>query len=156
MKTCPLNKVVTADGALTHRVGSWLGIRARWLKPLLVPLAVYLDDKIGYGRRNPRKRWWSDLEMIDGVACEPLAGTNERDLNLEADTSGRKSPIGYYHACNNPPPNAREPVPANHKEAIHRAELVEDVEQARARAAQGGEKPAHYIPTREIPVEQVE
>ena len=156
MKTCPLNKVVTADGALTHRVGSWLGIHARWLKPLLVPAAVYLDDKIGYGRRNPGKRWWSDLEMIDGVAREPRAGTNERDLNLEADTSGKKSPIGYYHASNNPPPNAREPVPVNHKEAIHRADLIEGVEQARMRAVQGGEKPAHYIPTREIPAEQVE
>ncbi|TNF79189.1 MAG: 4Fe-4S dicluster domain-containing protein, partial [Gammaproteobacteria bacterium] len=26
MKTCPLNKVVSADGALTHRIGTWLGI----------------------------------------------------------------------------------------------------------------------------------
>ena len=26
------------------------------------------------------KRWWFDLEIVDGVAVHPLAGTNERDL----------------------------------------------------------------------------
>ena len=35
MKTCPLNKVVTADGALMERMASWCGIHVRWLKPVL-------------------------------------------------------------------------------------------------------------------------
>ena len=56
MKTCPLNKVVSADGALVHRVGTWLGVHAFWLKPLLVPLAVYLDDLFRFGWRNTVKR----------------------------------------------------------------------------------------------------
>ncbi|MDP6690967.1 MAG: reductive dehalogenase domain-containing protein, partial [Alphaproteobacteria bacterium] len=58
MKTCPLNKVVTADGPLLERLASWCGINARWLKPLLVPIAVRLDDYLGKGRRNPAKKWW--------------------------------------------------------------------------------------------------
>ncbi|HJP44842.1 MAG TPA: reductive dehalogenase domain-containing protein, partial [Arenicellales bacterium] len=44
MKTCPLNKVVTADGSVLERVASWCGINALFLKPLLVPLAVKIDD----------------------------------------------------------------------------------------------------------------
>jgi len=149
MKTCPLNKVVSADGAWVHRVGTWLGINARWLKPLMVPLAVYLDDKLGYGRRNPVKRWWQDLEIVDGGAKIPN-GTNERDLNLGADTSGRKSPVGYYHASDNPAPGAAQPVPVNHKAAIARGAQLESVAQARRRRAAGGARPSHYIPTQTL------
>ena len=143
MKTCPLNKVVSADGALTHRIGTWLGIHARWLKPALVPLAVFLDDWIGYGNRNPLKRWWLDLELVDGQARVP-AGTNERDLNLTADTSGKKSPVGYYNAADMPRGDRKEPLLANHKQAIDRSRLIETVDAAIERRAAGGEKPAHY------------
>jgi len=66
---------ISADGALIHRVGSWLGINAGWLKPLLQPLAAKLDDSLGYGNRNPHKRWWQDLEIVEGVAKKP-APTN--------------------------------------------------------------------------------
>ncbi|NOX52710.1 MAG: 4Fe-4S dicluster domain-containing protein [Gammaproteobacteria bacterium] len=150
MKTCPLNKVVTADGALVHRLGTWLGVNVRWLKPLLVPLAVYLDDKLGYGKRNPIKRWWMDLEIVDGVVHTPK-GTNERDLNLQASTSGAKSPVGYYHAKDMPAPDATKPVPINHKDAVARARIVETLSQAKHRRAQGGTTPAHYIPTKTLP-----
>ena len=151
MKTCPLNKVVSADGALLHRMGTWLGVNARFLKKWLVPLAVNWDDKLGYGMRNPAKRWWQDLEIVDGVVRRPKA-TNERDIDLDADTTGAKSPVGYYHAADNPPPNAKTPVLANHKDAIGRADLIESVEQAALRHEHGAEKPKHYHPTPLIPV----
>ena len=35
MRTCPLNKVPDMDGPLAHRIGTWLGVNARWLKPLI-------------------------------------------------------------------------------------------------------------------------
>ena len=41
------------------------------------------DDRIGGGARNPIKRWWFDLEIIGGVAIAPIAGVNERDLDLD-------------------------------------------------------------------------
>lgn len=113
----------------------------------MVPIAVYLDDKLGYGRRNPQKRWWLDLEIVDGVAQIPK-GTNERDIDVQADVSGNKSPVGYYHANDNPPPNAQTPVLANHKAAIERAGKLETIEQARARRARGEPAPEHYIPTK--------
>jgi len=40
------------------------------------------DDRIGGGARNPVKRWWFDLEIAGGVAITPIAGVNERDLDL--------------------------------------------------------------------------
>lgn len=154
MKTCPLNKVVTTDGALLHRMGTWLGIHARWLKPVLVPIAVWLDDKLGYGKRNPVKRWWQDLELIDGVARKPAA-TNERDLDLSADTSGAKSPVGYYFAADMPAPDNRQAHPANHRAAIERAALVETVAEARQRRKLSAKVPTHYIPVTEIPVTEL-
>ena len=149
MKTCPLNKVVDADGAILHRLGTWLGINAQPIKKWLVPIAVYLDDRLGYGKRNPVKRWWLDLELINGQAVVPK-GTNERDLNPKADTAGQKSPVGYYHAKDMPPPNAPGPVLVNHKEAISRAVLVESVAEAKLRRRQHGAKPEHYIPTTQL------
>ncbi len=144
MKTCPLNKVVSADGSMLHRIGTWLGINARWLKPLMVPIAVKLDDTLGFGKRNPIKRWWLDLEMVDGKVRKPRA-TNERDLDPDADVSGQKSPIGYYNAADMPAPDAAQAVPVNHKQAVERATLIETVEQARQRRAAGGPRPDHYI-----------
>ena len=52
------------------------------LKPVLVPLAVRLDDRLGNGRRKAPKKWWLDLEVVDGVCVEPVKGVNERDLDL--------------------------------------------------------------------------
>ena len=149
MKTCPLNKVVTADGALVHRVGTWLGVNARWLKPLLVPIAVSLDDRLGFGKRNLLKRWWLDLEIVDGEARTPK-GTNERDLDLNADTTGVRSPVGYYHAADMPPPGADAPHVANHRLAIERAAMIEAPTAARQRRESGGARPAHYIPVASI------
>ncbi len=143
MKTCPLNKVVTSDGALLHRLGSWLGIHMRWLKKYLVPIAVKLDDRLGYGTRNPVKRWWQDLEIVDGEVRKPR-GTNERDLDLSKDTSGNKSPVGYYHASDMPATTNTEPVLTNHRAAIKRAALVESVTDAQERRRVGGARPAHY------------
>ena len=37
---------------------------------------------MGAGLRNSVKRWWLDLEIIDGVCVKPK-GVNERDLDLE-------------------------------------------------------------------------
>lgn len=151
MKTCPLNKVLTSDGAWLNRVGHWLGLHARGLEKWLSPFAIALDDKLGHGKRNLRKKWWQDLEIINGVATIPKA-TNEREIDPNADVSGRKSPVGYYPAANNPPPNASGPVPANHKAAIERATSIENVPSAEKRRKASRPAPAHYTPTSVLPL----
>ncbi len=76
MKTCPLNKVINTDAPRLQRIACWCGINTPLLKPLLVPIAVKLDDYLGYGTRNPVKKWWFDMEVLDGVCVDPVKGVN--------------------------------------------------------------------------------
>ncbi len=147
MKTCPLNKVVTADGPIVERMASWCGINARWLKPLLVPIAVRVDDLLGKGKRNPAKKWWFDLEVVDGVCVEPVKGVSQRDLNLEHKIDPAKQKMAYYQAHMMPVPNDLRPQPVDRKEAMAEAAVLETPDQAAARKANGGLVPPQYTPT---------
>jgi len=147
MKTCPLNKVPTLDGPLVHRLGTWLGVNARWLKPLLVPVAVYLDDKLGYGRRNPHKKWWLDIEIDDGVGHLPTKGSNQRELDVGRKVDPAKHKVAYYHANMMPPPDEPGAYPVDRKAALASVIQVETPAEARARKAAGGAKPSIYEPT---------
>lgn len=147
MKTCPLNKVVSADGPLVTRIASWCGINARRLKPLLVPIAVRLDDFLGNGKRNPVKKWWLDLEIVDGACIEPVTGTNERDIDTSLNTDPAKQKMALYHANMTPAPNDTSPQPIDRKAGLEAMSLVETPAEARVRHEQGGEAPEHYTPT---------
>ena len=150
MKTCPLNKVVTWQGPIMTRIASWFGVNVRWMKPLLVPIAVWLDDALRHGVRNPVKKWWLDLEIVDGICVQPTKGVNQRDLDLEHKINPLEQKMAYYHADNMPPPNVSDPVYVNRKEAMVSKALLETPAQALTRRSQGGEVPSHYIPTAAI------
>ena len=54
------------------------------------------DDRIGGGIRNQNKRWWFDLEIVDGVCVTPR-GTNERDLDLgRGDKLAREQKLAFF------------------------------------------------------------
>lgn len=146
MKTCPLNKVVDLDGGLLPRMASWMGVNAMFLKPALVPIATWLDDKLGNGMRNPVKKWWFDHEIVDGKVVEPR-DTNKRDIepDKKVDKVGQK--IAYYHANMMPPPDQPDVAMVNRKAGLAAKEVVETPAEARARIAKGGATPAHYVPT---------
>jgi ferredoxin len=59
IKVCPANKPYT----LFHRAVG----RAVRNSSLARSLAVWADDLLGYGRPDPEKKWWFDLEDVDGV-----------------------------------------------------------------------------------------
>jgi reductive dehalogenase len=145
MKMCPLNKVVDSDGALITRAASWLGVNAMWLKPLLVPVATWLDDKLGNGKRVAAKKWWFDLEMVDGIAVRPKA-TNERDVAPGRKVDLRRKTIALYPANAMPPPDAAGAVPVDRKAAIAACDTVETPASARRRTAEHGPKPLQYVP----------
>jgi ferredoxin len=146
MKTCPINKVVDADGAYLTRFASWLGINAMWLKPLMVPVASFMDDWLGNGKRNPMKKWWFDHELIDGVAVEPK-GVNQRDIDPGRHVDPAHQKMAYYHASMMPPPDQPVAVVVDRKAAIDAGALLESPDEARRRRAGGGPTPAHYRPT---------
>jgi epoxyqueuosine reductase QueG len=72
MKTCPYNRedLVESEKLL------WLSIDV----PAARRALIEYDDASGGGLRNPAKRWWFDLEIVDGVAVKPAAA-NERELS---------------------------------------------------------------------------
>ena len=147
MKTCPLNKVTTLDGPLYAQVGTWLGINAGWLKPLLVPIATRVDDWLGNGRRQLQKKWWFDLEVVDGCTVEPTVGTNERELDPGRKFDAAKQKIAYYNADVMPPPDSEAAVPLDRKAALMAADRLETPLEALARQATETPPPAHYRAT---------
>jgi ferredoxin len=148
MKTCPINKVVDADGALLTRVASWMGVNAMWLKPIMVPIATWMDDWLGNGMRNPVKRWWFDHEIVNGVPVQAKA-TNERDIDptRKVDPAAAMQKMAYYPASTMPPPNDPKPHVVDRKAAMAAKDVLETPDQARKRLRDGGATPAHYSAT---------
>nr|MDJ0948006.1 hypothetical protein [Alphaproteobacteria bacterium] len=95
----------------------------------------------------PAKKWWLDLEIVDGVCVEPVAGTNQRDIDLSLNTDPAKQKMAYYHADMMPVPNDTHAQPVDRKAALAAAELLETPAEARARKARGEAPPKHYAPT---------
>ena len=88
MKTCPYNRedLVESDRLLE------LSIKVPSARRALIDY----DDKIGGGIRNQVKRWWFDLEIVDGVCISPR-GVNERDLDLgRGDKLAREQKLAFF------------------------------------------------------------
>ena len=89
MKTCPYNRedLVEAERLL------WLSIEVPESRRQLIEH----DDSSGGGQRNQAKRWWFDLEIVDGIAQRPPAGVNERDLDLSrTDKLAAAQKLAFY------------------------------------------------------------
>ena len=69
---CPWNK----SDLLSHRLARWAAIHQPWTQRMLIGL----DDFLGFGNRNPVKKWWFDLTVKDGKVVTPES-TNLRDIN---------------------------------------------------------------------------
>ena len=146
MKTCPLNKVVTLDGPMTTRMASWCGIHLLWAKPIMVPIATWIDDALGHGRRVLAKKWWMDMEVVDGVCVVPF-GSNEREIDITKVIKPENQKMATYPASMNPPPDELEPWPIDRKAALKATQWMETPDQAKARKRDGGAPPEHYVPT---------
>ena len=135
--------VVTVHDVGTHqdRLFLAMAIHMPWTRSWI----ARWDDRLGHGLRNPVKKWWEDIEIVDGVPGKPRAGVNERDLNLDKLDPG--SPIAYYNADVMPPGNRRDPVAVNRKAAVEAVRLIETPAQAARRRAAGEGTPSHYNPT---------
>jgi hypothetical protein len=130
MKMCPWN----TEGLLSHRAVTWLAIKV----PAVRKHLVALDDKLGHGGRNPVKRWWFDLEIVDGVSVSPRAGTNERNLNLANAARAESQKIAIYPPPLHAPPGAtmREVHTIDREAALAANRNAERPADARMRASQ--------------------
>ncbi|MEO6624295.1 MAG: reductive dehalogenase domain-containing protein [Burkholderiaceae bacterium] len=94
MKMCPWNRedIVEAEQWM------WRAIQ----HPEQAQALADQDDFDGVGARNPVKRWWFDLEVVDGVAIHPVAGTNERDLDFGRMRLADKQKLAMFPAALQP------------------------------------------------------
>jgi reductive dehalogenase len=129
MKTCPFN----LEGLMGERIALWMAVHLPFTRKWL----AILDDKLGRGRRNPTKRWWFDLEIVDGRTQAPRLGTNERDMNFDNILDPATEKIAHYPADMNPAPDQKEPFPPDRKEALRRARMAESPDDARRRLGLG-------------------
>ncbi|MCZ6763684.1 MAG: Fe-S protein [Alphaproteobacteria bacterium] len=154
VKICPLTKDTTWDGPLLHQAGSWLGINALWLKPLLAPIAIWLDDALGNGNPNDAKKWWLDLEVMGKRSFQ----YDPKNYTVQAKGANRPMiepkkkvnhdlKFAYYPASTLPPPDLMGPYPTDRKLGIEMAAQAETVDEALARRARGGKMPDTYIPS---------
>lgn len=77
MKMCPWNREDTVEARRLIE----LSINT----PAARPAIIRMDDELQNGKRNLIKKWWFDLEVIEGVARVPPLGANERDLSIGRD-----------------------------------------------------------------------
>jgi reductive dehalogenase len=70
IKVCPWNKPFTPF----HRAVNWSLCNL----PLTRRLAIRADDWFGYGRPDPERKWWLDLEVVDGEWRRERPRSSER------------------------------------------------------------------------------
>jgi ferredoxin len=129
MKTCPWNR----EDTVAAETLMWLSIE----HPELAAAIAAQDDLDGNGGRNPVKRWWFDLEVVDGAAGHPLAGINERDLDMERMRLGDKQKLAMFPAELQPAGGTTisEVVPVDRQAGLRMYEQAERPPSARARLA---------------------
>ena len=137
MKTCPYNH----EGLLVHDLFLKMAIHLPFTRKWIAKL----DDKVGNVRINPVKKWWYDLEWVDGKSVKPK-GTNRRELNLDKKLDPDKQSIAYCHADQMPPPDHLDPFPVDRKQALSAKEKLETLKEALARYQSGKPTPSHYSP----------
>lgn len=128
MKMCPWNREDT--------VGARRLIELSIAVPAARPAIIAMDDVRENGRRNPVKRWWFDLEVVDGVAGPPVAGTNERDISPGRDDKlGRSQRLALFPPDLQPPGGTTlaHTVPVDRAAGIEAYARAETPGQARAR-----------------------
>jgi ferredoxin len=101
MVTCPFQ----AEGLLTNRSLFWVARKFSFARKWI----ARLDDKrdSGSGIINPVKKWWYDLEDVDGV-LGPARKVNARKLNLSRQMNAQKQKIAVFPPELAPPPDAKE------------------------------------------------
>jgi ferredoxin len=130
MKMCPWNREDTVEA---RRLVD-LSINV----PASRPAIIAMDDEALNGSRNLIKKWWFDLEVINGIAQVPPAGTNARDLNIgrDAKLSGSQR-LAMFPPRLQPPPGTTltDVVPVDRAAGLEEYQKAEAPDAARRRRA---------------------
>ena len=132
MKMCPWNREDTVEA----EAWMWQAIE----HPERAQALADRDDFDGIGARNPVKRWWFDLEVVNGVAVQPVAGINERDLDLGRMRLGDKQKLAMFPPALQPKggTTVNEVVKVDREAGLAAYAAAESISAARARVADQG------------------
>ncbi|MDH3500174.1 MAG: Fe-S protein, partial [Acidimicrobiia bacterium] len=131
MKTCPFN----AEGLMSERFWLWVSMRFPFMRRTIAKW----DDAVGNGSINPVKKWWWDLEWIDGKTVLPTKGTNARTLDFGRTRLADTQKVALYPPDMNPGPDDWQPVKLDREAALRRGAQAESPDAARGRI--GVERP---------------
>ncbi len=147
MKTCPWN----LQGLFAESGFRWLAMH--W--PQRARALARLDDRLGRGDINPRKKWWWDIELDRQTGRYVKARqTHHRGLNRDLDLRHEDQTLAVYPADRMPPPF---PVafPLDREEGIARYKALLTPAEYRRRLAAGDTHdlaPPFRMPAGEPPV----
>ncbi len=125
MKTCPYN----VEGVLAERPFQWAAMKLPFARSWI----AQLDDRLGRGSINQRKKWWVDVEMIDGTPVAPPKGANARGLNFERKARDESSFAVFPPEISPPGPDGMTPFPVDRDAGVAAAAESETPDRARAR-----------------------
>ena len=150
MKTCPWN----LEGLFAEAPFRWAAMNM----PSTAPMLAKLDDIVGNGGLNLKKKWWWDLELVDGGYYRPTdKPKNERGLQPELDLKYEDQTLAVYPAPLAPHPWPF-PFPMDREKGIDAYESMISADEYRDRLAKGDGNPSGHIynlPEGESPVIQV-
>jgi reductive dehalogenase len=133
MKMCPWNREDTVEARRLVE----LSINV----PSARAAIIKMDDELQNGKRNLIKKWWFDLEVIDGSARVPLSGTNERDLNLGREAKlSEVQKLAMFPPALQPPPGTTlaQVVPVDRTAGMEEYQKAETPQAARNRVGAKG------------------
>ncbi|MFK8024979.1 MAG: Fe-S protein [Ilumatobacter sp.] len=125
MKACPYN----TEGVMAERPFQWAAIKLPWTRRHLATL----DDRLARGSINPIKKWWVDIEMIDGTPVEPPKGSNARQLDLEKKTRDTAGFAMFPPDMAPPGADGMTPFPLDRRAGVEASRSAEHPADARRR-----------------------
>ena len=166
MKTCPINKVVDADGALLTRIASWMrrqlavaeaadGADRHLVRRLDRQRPAQSGEEMVVRPRDRRRRDGrrqsaptsaTSIQRARSIAAAPRRWPITTPIRPQGRSGGGDAEDGLYQRMM-PPPNDPSPHVVDRKAAMAAKDVLETPDR-RARAMRAGPKPAHYVPRR--------
>lgn len=153
MKTCPWN----VEGLQHERPLRWMAMNV----PAMTGILAKMDDFVGNGQINPKKRWWWDLKWHPDGSCE-MINTQEEPPNYRQLQTGLKlsyedQTLAVYPADLAPPPWPF-PFPMDREKGIEAYQALITAKEYQRRLDEGAQDPTtHKLrPPEEAPVIRVE
>ncbi len=146
MKTCPWNLEGLFAEAPFRWAASNVPVAAKWL--------AALDDAVGRGGLNDRKKWWWDIELAEDGAYRPASHpVNRRGLSRDLKLRHEDQTMAVYPAPLAPHPYPY-PYPMDREAGIRAFQELVSAGEYRRRLAEGDTSHVHRYVNADTPAEE--